>query len=47
MQKFYCLRFVWWLPPMPFSILIFLFDEARRWCLRKWPDGWVYDETYY
>ncbi|ODN01960.1 Sodium/potassium-transporting ATPase subunit alpha [Orchesella cincta] len=41
------LKFVWWLPPLPFSFLIFVFDEARRWCLRKWPEGWVYAETYY
>jgi sodium/potassium-transporting ATPase subunit alpha len=40
-------RFVWWLPPMPFAILIWIYDEVRRWLLRRSPGGWVEIETYY
>jgi len=37
----------WWFTGFPFSITIFLFDEARRYLLRKRPGGWVELETYY
>lgn len=45
--RMYGLRFSWWFPALPFSILIFVYDEARRYLLRKNPGGWVYKETYY
>ncbi|KAF0301622.1 Sodium/potassium-transporting ATPase subunit alpha [Amphibalanus amphitrite] len=45
--RMYPLRFVWWLPPIPFSILIFIYDECRRFVLRRNPGGWVENETYY
>lgn len=41
------LRYSWWFPAMPFSLLIFLYDEARRYILRRNPGGWVEMETYY
>jgi len=39
--------FSWWFPALPFSLLIFAYDEARRYLLRRNPNGWVYKETYY
>merc|ERR1712002_824246 len=37
----------WWFCGFPFSLLIFLYDETRRYFLRKHPGGWVEQETYY
>lgn len=45
--RMYGLRFSWWFPALPFSILIFVYDEARRYLIRRDPNGWVYKETYY
>ncbi len=45
--KMYPLYITWWLPGVPFSILIFVFDEVRKWILRNNPGGWVEKETYY
>lgn len=41
------MNFTWWLCGVPFSLLIFLYDEGRRYLLRKYPGGWVERETYY
>jgi sodium/potassium-transporting ATPase subunit alpha len=40
-------RFMWWLPALPFSIVILIYDEIRKYILRKYPGGWVEQETYY
>ena len=45
--KMYPLKINWWFPGVPFSILIFVFDEVRKWILRNDPGGWVEQETYY
>uniref|UniRef100_A0A915KCK9 Cation-transporting P-type ATPase C-terminal domain-containing protein n=1 Tax=Romanomermis culicivorax TaxID=13658 RepID=A0A915KCK9_ROMCU len=45
--RMYGLRFHWWFPALPFSILIFVFDECRRYVLRRNPGGWMEKETYY
>jgi len=45
--RMYPLRWTWWLVPLPFSILIFVYDECRRILLRRSPGGWVELETYY
>uniref|UniRef100_A0AC34GP15 Sodium/potassium-transporting ATPase subunit alpha n=1 Tax=Panagrolaimus sp. ES5 TaxID=591445 RepID=A0AC34GP15_9BILA len=45
--RMYGLRFSWWFCALPFSILIFVYDETRRYCIRRWPGGWVERETYY
>eukprot|EP00096_Caligus_rogercresseyi_P010089 TRINITY_DN355_c0_g3_i2.p1 TRINITY_DN355_c0_g3~~TRINITY_DN355_c0_g3_i2.p1 ORF type:complete len:1001 (+),score=194.53 TRINITY_DN355_c0_g3_i2:94-3096(+) len=45
--KMYPLKLNWWFPAIPFSILIFVFDELRKWILRNNPGGWVEQETYY
>lgn len=37
--RMYPLRFTWWLPALPFSILIFVYDECRRFILRRNPGG--------
>merc|ERR1712226_1018401 len=37
----------WWFIAFPFSLLIFVYDETRRFFLRKYPGGWVEQETYY
>ena len=41
------LRINWWAPALPFSLLIFVYDEIRKTILRKNPGGWVEKETYY
>lgn len=45
--RMYPLKINWWLPAFPFSILIFVYDEIRRYILRRNPGGWVERETYY
>ncbi|CAG0922395.1 unnamed protein product, partial [Notodromas monacha] len=45
--KMYPLRWTWWLPAMPFALLIFIYDEGRRYAMKKFPGGWVEKETYY
>ncbi|XP_069976691.1 sodium/potassium-transporting ATPase subunit alpha isoform X4 [Penaeus vannamei] len=45
--RMYPLKFYWWLPALPFSILIFIYDEIRRFILRRNPGGWMELETYY
>lgn len=45
--KLYPIKVSWWFPAMPFSLLIFMYDEARRFILRRNPGGWIELETYY
>jgi len=45
--RMYPLKFYWWLPAMPFSLLIFCYDETRKYILRHRPGGWLESETYY
>ena len=45
--KMYPLKFNWWFPAIPFSLLIFVFDEIRKYLLRQNPGGWIEKETYY
>merc|ERR1712066_1037509 len=45
--KMYPLKVNWWFPAFPFSLLIFVFDETRKYLLRQFPGGWVEKETYY
>lgn len=40
-------RFRWWLPPLPFMVVIFIYDECRRFYIRRNPGGWLERETYY
>lgn len=43
----YPLKPLHWLPALPFSLLILIYDEIRKLLLRKYPGGWVEQETYY
>merc|ERR1712079_282209 len=50
--RMYPLYFSWWLPAIPFSILIFCYDETRKFILRKKREtighgSWIERETYY
>merc|ERR1712179_553484 len=45
--RMYPLKINWWLPAIPFSILIWCYDETRKFLLRRNPGGWVEKETYY
>lgn len=41
------LKFTYWLLALPFSLLIFWYDEIRKALIRKNPGGWVERNTYY
>ncbi|CAK9303685.1 unnamed protein product [Gordionus sp. m RMFG-2023] len=43
----YPIKFFWWLPALPFSALILIYDEARRYMIRHHRGGWLEKETYY
>merc|ERR1719259_1563514 len=45
--RMYPLEWQWWLVPMPFSLIIWLYDEFRKYLIRRYPGGWVEKETYY
>ncbi|KAK2817849.1 hypothetical protein Q7C36_021782 [Tachysurus vachellii] len=45
--RMYPLKPSWWLCALPYSLLIFVYDETRRYILRRNPGGWVEKETYY
>ena len=45
--RMYPLKINWWFPAIPFSLLIFVTDEIRKVFLRRYPGGWVEQETYY
>uniref|UniRef100_A0A3P8X6Y6 Sodium/potassium-transporting ATPase subunit alpha n=1 Tax=Cynoglossus semilaevis TaxID=244447 RepID=A0A3P8X6Y6_CYNSE len=45
--RMYPLRILWWFCAFPYSLLIFLYDEIRKFILRRSPGGWVEMETYY
>merc|ERR1711993_210510 len=46
--RMYPLKINWWLSALPFSLLIFCYDECRKYLLRRLPPGnWIERETYY
>lgn len=46
--RMYPLEWHWWLVPVPFSLIIFIYDEVRKYLLRTGkPGNWVEQETYY
>jgi len=46
--RMYPLRWNWWLPALPFSLLILTYDECRKLLLRNLPaDNWLMKEKYY
>ena len=45
--RMYPLKLNWWFPALPFSLLIFFYDETRKFLLRHNPGCWIEKETYY
>ncbi|XP_043915756.1 sodium/potassium-transporting ATPase subunit alpha-2 isoform X3 [Protopterus annectens] len=45
--RMYPLKITWWFCALPYSLLIFVYDEVRKFILRRNPGGWVERETYY
>ncbi|XP_060761991.1 sodium/potassium-transporting ATPase subunit alpha-2 isoform X2 [Neoarius graeffei] len=45
--RMYPLKLYWWFCALPYSLLIFIYDEVRKFILRRRPGGWVEKETYY
>uniref|UniRef100_A0A8C2G806 Sodium/potassium-transporting ATPase subunit alpha n=1 Tax=Cyprinus carpio TaxID=7962 RepID=A0A8C2G806_CYPCA len=45
--RMYPLKIMWWFCALPYSLLIFVYDEIRKLILRRNPGGWVERETYY
>merc|ERR1719193_800913 len=45
--RMYPMMWMWWLVPMPFSLIIWLYDETRKYLIRRYPGGWAESETYY
>ncbi|XP_075462193.1 potassium-transporting ATPase alpha chain 1 [Ascaphus truei] len=45
--NFMPLRFQWWLVPLPYGILIFVYDEIRKLGVRRHPGSWWDKELYY
>ncbi len=45
--RLYALSPWYWLPALPFVAFIWVFDECRRYFIRKHPDGFVASITYY
>ncbi|XP_061573127.1 sodium/potassium-transporting ATPase subunit alpha-3b isoform X2 [Cololabis saira] len=45
--RMYPLKPTWWFCAVPYSFLIFVYDEIRKLLLRRNPGGWVEKETYY
>ncbi|KAM9439243.1 sodium/potassium-transporting ATPase subunit alpha-2 [Clarias gariepinus] len=45
--RMYPLKVYWWFCAFPYSLLIFVYDEIRKFILRRRPGGWVEKETYY
>ncbi|XP_075868169.1 sodium/potassium-transporting ATPase subunit alpha-3-like [Nelusetta ayraudi] len=45
--RMYPLKPAWWLCALPYSFIIFIYDEVRKLILRRSPGGWVERETYY
>ncbi|XP_062390800.1 sodium/potassium-transporting ATPase subunit alpha-1b isoform X1 [Sardina pilchardus] len=45
--RMYPLKINWWFCALPYSLLIFIYDEMRKLLLRRNPGGWVERETYY
>ncbi|ETE66743.1 Potassium-transporting ATPase alpha chain 1 [Ophiophagus hannah] len=45
--NFMPIRFQWWLVPLPFGLLIFVYDEIRKLGVRRHPGSWWDKELYY
>ncbi|XP_045154307.1 sodium/potassium-transporting ATPase subunit alpha-4 [Echinops telfairi] len=45
--RMYPLKITWWFCAVPYSLLIFIYDELRKLTIRQRPGGWLEQETYY
>uniref|UniRef100_A0A8V5GTS2 Sodium/potassium-transporting ATPase subunit alpha n=1 Tax=Melopsittacus undulatus TaxID=13146 RepID=A0A8V5GTS2_MELUD len=45
--NFMPIRFQWWFVPMPFGLLILIYDEIRKLGVRRHPGSWWDRELYY
>ncbi|XP_031245840.1 sodium/potassium-transporting ATPase subunit alpha-4 isoform X2 [Mastomys coucha] len=45
--RMYPLKINWWFCALPYSALIFVYDEFRKLIIRRRPGGWLEMETYY
>ncbi len=45
--RLYALSPYYWIPALPYALLIWIFDEWRRYFVRKYPDGFIVNLTYY
>ncbi|KAF6716588.1 Sodium/potassium-transporting ATPase subunit alpha-3 [Oryzias melastigma] len=45
--RMFPLKPTWWFCAVPYSFLIFVYDEVRKLLIRRNPGGWVEKETYY
>ena len=43
--RMYPLEWEFWLIPMPFSLIIWLYDECRKFLIRKYPGGKIFLST--
>jgi len=41
------LSIYWYWPCLPLGISLWVYDEVRRWCIRRFPGGFIERETYY
>jgi sodium/potassium-transporting ATPase subunit alpha len=41
------LRFTWWTAGVPFSLMIYIYDETRKGWIRKNQGGWIHRNTYW
>ena len=47
MLQFSALSFSWLFIALPFWLIIFSYDEIRKYIIRKNKNGWVEKETFY
>ncbi|XP_034187714.1 sodium/potassium-transporting ATPase subunit alpha [Osmia lignaria lignaria] len=45
--KFMPLSAYWYWPSLPLGVFLWIYDEFRRFCIRKFPGGIIDQETYY
>ena len=45
--RFYALSPYFWLPALPFAIMVWIFDEGRKYFVRKDRNGFIAKLTYY
>jgi len=45
--RLYTLSPYYWVPALPFVVMIFIFDEGRRYFIRKYPNGFTAILTFY